>query len=344
MATVFPAGTSRRKRPILRFTVLVFVALVIGAIAVAWVFRPAPFQNTRRDLGCGGINAIAFQKNGDLLAVGCGLTRDGRTRMNDGSIVLLDSDLAEIATLESPSKIRAIAFRPLADDILASGDDAGAIYYWDVKQRQVLLLAYPHTLRIRSIAFSPDGSLLASAGEDGRVIISRPLSRDILHEFQQPTGWEMSVVFSPDGKLIAAGSDEGKLNVWTMDSQFNARSAMTIPNSSITCLEFSPDSEWLLVGLKSGAVLVFDVSTDEITKRLNCSGTPIRSISFADSGLLAVVSSRISLFSWPSLATVAKWTVRRGGWPSCGALCPAGSKLATGCETGELRLWQLTGN
>jgi WD40 repeat protein len=61
---------------------------------------------------------------------------------------------------------------------------------------------------IYAIAFSPDGSRLASAGRDGRAIVWDAAGGESLHVWKLPGPVE-SVAFAPDGRHLACGNANG---------------------------------------------------------------------------------------------------------------------------------------
>ena len=65
------------------------------------------------------------------------------------------------------------------------------------------------------MAFSPDGTLLASADADGTVRLWNPATRQAPRAPLPPvTGGVNGVAFSPDGTLLASADDDGTVRLW----------------------------------------------------------------------------------------------------------------------------------
>ena len=62
-----------------------------------------------------------------------------------------------------------------------------------------------------SVAFNPDGSLLASGGFERTVKLWKASVEDSLEELQGHDNFVWSVAFSPDNRLLASGDDDGTL-------------------------------------------------------------------------------------------------------------------------------------
>ena len=89
-------------------------------------------------------------------------------------------------------------------------------YYSVTDTWDEILLKDGHTRAVRQAAFSPDGRLLVSVGEDGKVIVWDFAKRMPLATFADHSKIATSVAFSPDGKRFATGGEDGKIILWNV--------------------------------------------------------------------------------------------------------------------------------
>ena len=230
-----------------------------------------------------GVNSVSFSSDGSLLA----------SRREDSVIVWDVSSWTQLATLPHTDTdgVGSVSFSP-DGSLLASGErdpwggnpwnEDGDVILWDVSSRSQLAILQGHTSRVRSISFSPDGSLLASGGKDGDVILWDVSGRSQVATLPH-TSEVFSVSFSPDGSLLASGGGDGNVIVWDVSGRSQVA---TLPHTSeVFSVSFSPDGSLLASGGGAGDVIVWDVSGRSQVATLPHTGW-IGSVSFSPDGLL----------------------------------------------------------
>ena len=71
---------------------------------------------------------------------------------------------------------------------------------------------------MRDIAFSPDGSLIATGGFDGKAILWDATTGMPLHTITGHDGLVLGVAFSPDGTRLATSSTDKTAKIWDVKS------------------------------------------------------------------------------------------------------------------------------
>ena len=88
------------------------------------------------------------------------------------------------------------------------------IRLWDVNKGELLRVLEGHTNRVSSVAFSPDGTTLASGSFDNTIRLWDVATGNQISPLRGHTGPVLSVAFSPDGKTLVSGSEDRTVRIW----------------------------------------------------------------------------------------------------------------------------------
>src|SRR5208337_2830583 len=114
---------------------------------------------------------------------------------------------------------------------------------WDAETGVELTALLGHGGPVYSVAFSPDGSRLATASGDATAKIWNAASPKELITFRED-GWVTSVAYSPDGRRLAIGSDDKTAQIW---DALTGREQRTLSGHRdwVNSIAFSPDGKRL---------------------------------------------------------------------------------------------------
>ena len=116
-----------------------------------------------------------------------------------------------------PLKTGVWAIALSADGRTLAATDDWSIRLWTTADKQEQTTLVGHKGRVSSLAFSPDGRILASGGWDKRVTFWDVGTGQARQTYEWDVGAVRAVAFSPDGLLAAAAGDSGRVVVWDVE-------------------------------------------------------------------------------------------------------------------------------
>jgi WD40 repeat protein len=176
---------------------------------------------------------------------------------------------------------------------------------WEVKSGEcVATFQEEGNALVPSVAFSPDGKLLA-AGDGNGVPDMRAVvtlwdigARKKLATLDGHATFVNSVAFSPDAKILAAGTNGGAVRLWDAAT---GRSRAVF-NGSATSVAFSPDGNLLAAGSFRGTLQLWDVVSGRVVAAVEEPHETFNSIAFSPDG------KRLVAGGWSDTVTV--WEVK----------------------------------
>ena len=167
---------------------------------------------------------------------------------------------------------------------------------------QLLHTLIGHFAPLNGIAFSADGTQLATASQDGTAIIWDTASGRQLLVLRGHSGPVLDVAFSPDGKSVATASDDATARIWDISPE-GSREWLTFTGWTgwVKDVRYSPDGT-RIASIDDGGVQVWDAATGQVLLRVPM-GTPgNRGIAFSPDGKrLAVAGDGKDAEVWDSV-------------------------------------------
>ena len=253
------------------------------------------------------------------------------------------------------TQVKALAFAP-GGETLAAGMEGGQVQVWQavapgamggygappVREEWTLVSALEgHVGAVFGVAFSPDGQMLASVGDDNAIRVWRAGDGTLLRTLKGHAWLVSSVAFAPDGTLLASGSCDKTVRLWR-SSDGTLLGSLAHPDW-VWSVAFAPDGTLLATGSQDGRVRLWQMPGGDLLRTLEGHAGAVLGVAFAPDGK--------TLASGSSDGTVRLWSVAEGGLlrtlaghraeVTGVAFAPGGKTLASSSADRTARLWRV---
>ncbi|XP_026738812.1 actin-interacting protein 1-like [Trichoplusia ni] len=249
----------------------------------------------------GPIKDIAWSAdNQRMVAVGEGRERFGHVFMSETG-----TSVGEISGQSKP--INSVDFKPTRPFRIVTASEDNTLAVFEGPPFKFKCTKQEHTRFAQAVRYSPDGSLFASAGFDGKIFLFDGATSELKGEIGSPAhkGGVYGIAWSPDGKQLLSCSGDKTCAIWDVETLqrttlFNMGTA--VENQQVSCLW---QGKHLLSVSLSGVINYLDVSNPD---------TPLRVLMGHNKPItcLALHPDRHTVYTASHDGCVTAWDVKTG--------------------------------
>jgi WD40 repeat protein len=246
-----------------------------------------------------------------------------------------------------------------AGPVLASASADKKILLWHMPDGKIAQTLTTDSV-MRTLAISPDGKILAAAGDDPAIQLwdlanASQVATPRTTKLTGSTDWVLSLAFSNDGLRLASGGYDGTVRLWEVSTGKKivdilvtpppAPNSPAPPPNVVLALAFSPDGKQLAVGATNAQIDVFDASNGKLTRSIPGHISSVTGLAFHPGGTVLASCSKDR--------TVRLWNPANGqpltpkpleghtAWVQGVVFVAQGTRLASIGADRTVRVWNL---
>jgi len=285
------------------------------------------------------VTCVQFSLNGLQVAAG---------RMNDNIDLWNTKTGQKMYRIDSYERRDDWRFDTAISDISFSPDGTqfasrsqSKVRLWDLKTGEEVLENNWSPSVGKGVAYSPDGTWVASGNRDGRILVKDTKTGKEIYSLKGHSNDVMTIVFNVDGSRIISGGADGTVKVW--DVKNGSCNFGVEPQKYSWALAFSDDGSKFASGSGVGEVTIWNSQTRKKISTFGEIGVGIQSADFSPSGeYIATGNQDDSAKIW-SVETGKLLRTLRGHKDSVRGVefSPDGKWIATGSADFTAKIWDL---
>jgi WD40 repeat protein/MinD-like ATPase involved in chromosome partitioning or flagellar assembly len=167
-------------------------------------------------------------------------------------------------------------------------------FLWDTRSGKQVRRFRGHQFRINACCFSPDGNAILTVSDDNMAVLWDVHSRDIVRFFEGNSAEILACAFSPDGNTVLTAGDDGIALLWDRHSGKLIQRFEGHSGSIYSCA-FSPDGNTIITSGKESTARLWDTRSGEIIRSFEHYSGWIRTCRFSPDGKTVITANDVGI-------------------------------------------------
>jgi len=267
---------------------------------------------------------------------------------SNGAFLLLS--LPECALVHSlaisEQQISSVRFNSSGDWVALGCPDLGQLLVWEWQSETYVMKQQGHGGSMACMAYSPDGSTVATGGDDAKVKLWNTSSGFCFVTFSEHEAKVSGLAYTPNGKVVLSCSLDGTVRAFDMARYRNFKTLTTPRPVQLGCVGVDCSGDLVAAGgIDVFEVYLWSLTTGKLTEVLAGHEGPVGGLAFSPSltsSSLATVSWDKSLRVWDAIeSSGARETISLGSDGLAVAWRPDGQAVSVATLNGQIQTFDV---
>lgn len=238
------------------------------------------------------VKCVTFHSNSNLLIVGF---TNGEFRIYELPTFTL---IQQLSMGQNP--VNTVSINTTGEWLAFGSSKLGQLIVYEWQSESYILKQQGHFDSTNSLTYSPDGSRVVTAAEDGKIKVWDVVSGFCLATFDEHTSSVTQVQFAKRGQVLFSASLDGTVRAWDLIRYRNFRVFTSTERIQFNSLAVDPSGEIVCAGsMDSFDIHVWSVQTGQLLDSLSGHEGPVSCLAFSqENSILASASWDKTIRIW----------------------------------------------